>query len=168
MAARSNSLSPKDFLSRLGTDDFDTPLTLTGMAKSSETSSAEFLFVLGTRCADWISVPIDLVEHVEVLGSAPCADHQHHRVAVTFKPPKSPEAAAFAALLGSAVKQRASGRRSVRKGGRSGGKRVAEGGSSDFLSNCGCSAIEIDADGRVWELVSVTEFEDGSCICDYV
>lgn len=161
MVAKSNAFSAKEFLSRLSKDDFDTPLTLTGMAKSSEGSSSDFLFVIGTRCGDWVSIPIDLVEHVEVLGTVSCEDHLHQRVTLTFKTPKSPDAAAFAALLGAAVKG-TQGKRVVHKGtGGSGSKRPAT------FADCGCSEYEIDADGHVWTLMSVTKFEDGSCICDY-
>jgi hypothetical protein len=161
MVARSSSFSAKEFVSKLSKDDFDIPLTLTGMAKSSEGSSSDFLFVIGTRCGDWVSVPIDMVEHVEVLGTVSCDDHLHQRVTLTFKTPKSPDAVAFAALLGAAVKG-TQGRGVVHKGGRGSGSKPAA-----TFADCGCSEYEIDLEGHLHELLSVTKFKDGSCICDY-
>jgi hypothetical protein len=84
-------------------------------------------------------------------------------VTLTFKKPKSPEGAAYAALLGAAAKQ-TGGKRRVRK--TKGGGATHNGEVATFAS-CGCPDYEITADGTVYTLYSVTEFEDGSCICDY-
>ena len=167
MAAGSNSFKPKEFLDKLGKDEINSPLTLTGMVKASEGSSTELMFVIGTRCGNWTSVPIDIIESIDVLGSVPCDDHSHHRVTLTFKTPKAPEAAAFAALLSAAVKQQTQAKRVVRKN-RGGGSVSPQSRSSDFLAGCGCSDYEIDADGTVWQLTEVVDFEDGSCICTYM
>jgi hypothetical protein len=84
-------------------------------------------------------------------------------VTLTFKTPKSPEAAAYAALLG-AVKQQAPGKRVVRK---KKGTPSAQNAPATFMAGgCGCSDYEIDANGHIYELYSVTEFDD-MCICDY-
>ena len=165
--ADSNSFSPKEFLTKLAKDDFARPLTLTGMVKANDDSADELLFAAGTRCENWTSVPANLIETVDVLGAVSCGDHSHHRVRLTFKAPKSPEAATFAALLTAVAAQRSqggAGKRIVRKpkGGASGGTQ-----NSPFLAGCGCSDVEIDLDGTVWVLTDVVDFDDGSCICTY-
>lgn len=157
----SKSFTPQEFLAQLDKGEVAAPLTLTGLVKVGE-KTKELQFVAGTRCGNWTSVPIDIVESVDVLGSVPCDDHAHQRVRLTFKKPKSPEAAAYAALLSAAVKQ-STGRRVMRKkGGTAAGNGVAT-----FAGGCGCSDLEIDADGTVWVLTDVVDFEDGSCICTY-
>ncbi|MDT5208491.1 MAG: hypothetical protein QOF67_906, partial [Mycobacterium sp.] len=163
MTAGSRSFKPKEFLDKLGKDQLDGPLTLTGMVKASEDSSTELMFAVGTRCGNWTSVPTDIIESIDVLGSVPCDDHSHHRVTLTFKTPKSLEAATFAALLSAAVKQRGQAKRVVRKN-----KGGGSGSPQTFAGGCGCSDYEIDADGTVWQLTDVVDFEDGSCICTYM
>jgi hypothetical protein len=163
MTTGSRSFKPKEFLDKLGKDELDSPLTLTGMVKAREGSSSELMFALGPRCGNWTSVPIDIIESIDELGSVPCDDHSHHRVTLTFKTPKSPEAAAFAALLGAAVKQQSQAKRVVRKN-----KGAGSVSPQNFLGGCGCSDYEIDADGTVWQLTDVVDFEDGSCICTYM
>jgi hypothetical protein len=167
MAAGSNSFTPQEFLDKLGKDELNSPLTLTGMVKASEGSSTDLMFVIGTRCGNWTSVPIDIIDNVDVLGSVPCDDHSHHRVTLTLKTPQSPEAAVFAALLSAAVKQQTQTKRIVRKG-KGGGLVSPQNQPTNFLSGCGCSDYEIDADGTVWQLTDVVDFEDGSCICTYM
>lgn len=166
--ADSNSFTAKEFLAKLAKDDFARPLTLTGMVKANEDAADELLFVAGTRCANWTSVPTNLIDNVEVLGTVSCGDHSHHRVTLTFKAPKSPEAATFAALL-SAVAGRpsqANGKRVVRKT-KGGATASAQNSPATYAGGCGCSDVEIDLDGTVWVLTDVVDFEDGSCICTY-
>jgi hypothetical protein len=158
MATGANSFTPEEFLAKLETDELDSPLTLTGMVKTGEEGSTELMFVVGTKCTTWTSVPVDIIEKIDVLGTVPCDDHAHHRVTLTFKAPQSPEAAAYAGLL-RARPQSGSRRRVVHK--------PKAGGSTDFLSGAPCSEIEIDAAGTVWELVDYVTFDDGSCICTY-
>src|SRR3712207_3703628 len=99
------TFKPKEFLEKLGKDELAAPLRLTGLVKPGE-GSGELLFVVGTRCGHWTSVPIDIIDNVEVHGSVSCDDHSHHRVTLTFKVPKSPEGIAYAALLSAAAATR--------------------------------------------------------------
>lgn len=167
MTAASNAFTPQEFLEKLGTHelDGDSPLTLTGMVKPNDESSTELMFVVGTRCSKWTSVPIDIIDNIAVLGSVPCDEHSHPRVKLTFKTPQSPEATAYASLLRAGGTQQGSGRRVVRKP--KGGGSTAQSGSAQFLDGgCGCSDLEIDLDGTVWELTTVEDHGD-YCICTY-
>lgn len=165
--ADSNTFSPKEFLAKLAKDDFARPLTLTGMVKANDDSADELLFAVGTRCQNWTSVPANLIETIDVLGAVSCGDHSHHRVTLTFKTPKSPEAATFAALLSALAGQRSqgAGKRIVRKP--KGSASATSQNSPLFSGGCGCSDVEIDLDGTVWVLTDVVDFDDGSCICTY-
>jgi hypothetical protein len=167
----SNTFSAQEFLERLGQEgaDLTGPLVVSGMAREVEGSSSELGLVAGTRCADWTTVPADVVESVEVRGSMPCGDHTHPLVRVTFKEPQSAEAAAYASLLRARTREGAATRRVVSR---------PMGGSAP--SGCGCGTpvaarhglcdfneVEIDANGTVWVLVSVDQQGD-ACIGTYV
>jgi hypothetical protein len=168
VGSESNSFSPKEFLAKLAKDDFARPLALTGMVKPDDSTSDGLLFVPGTRCGSWTQIPANMIDTVEVLGSAPCGDHSHQRVTLTFKAPKSPEAATFAALLNAVSISRQGGpKRMVRKTKGGGATGAAQTSPSVYAGGCGCSDFEIDLEGTVWVLTDVVDFDDGSCICTY-
>lgn len=89
--------SPQDFLERLINDDFRRPLIITGMIKKAENSD-QFLFTIGTSCANWRKVPLNIIDNIEVLNFVPCNDHAHPMVKMTFKEPESEESLLFASL----------------------------------------------------------------------
>jgi len=75
MREETNKLTAQEFVEELRRGETRAPLTLTGMVKLSEDEDyPQLLFALGTRCADWTSVPLDSVESVEVKDSVPCDD----------------------------------------------------------------------------------------------
>jgi hypothetical protein len=165
----SNSYSPQEFLERLGREasGLTGPLVVSGMAKEVEGSSTELAFVAGTRCADWTSVPTDIVESVEVRGSTPCGDHAHPLVRVTFKEPQSAEAAAYASLLRARAGAGTAARRVVsRPAGAAASSGCGCGSSVATFGLCDFNEYEIDADGTVWHLVSVEQQGD-ACIGTY-
>jgi len=110
MIGRSRVFTVQEFIDQLRRDEITTPLTVTGMVKVSEDSQTELMFAPGTRCLDWLLVPVASVESVEVLDVVPCDDHTHPLVTLTLKAPESSEGAMFAALLSASVKQRVSNR----------------------------------------------------------
>jgi hypothetical protein len=90
--------SPQDFLDKLRRDDLSPPLRFTGMAKQVEDDDTAILFAHGRNCANWVTIPLDLIEHVEVVEIVNCEDHTHPLVNIEFKKPTSEEALAFSSL----------------------------------------------------------------------
>jgi hypothetical protein len=168
MTAGSKSFTPQEFFEKLGNDELQGPLTLTGLVKVGEDSSTELMFAVGTHCADWTSVPLETIENVEVLDVVPCADHTHHRVTLTFKTPTSAEGAMFASLLSAATKRQSSPARVVRvlKGG-SGAGRIPGQGAVLRDSGCPCNDYEIDASGTLWVRTECQDMGDGLTICTF-
>jgi hypothetical protein len=157
----STSYTAEEFLARLSSGEEPAPgaLTLTGMAQAVDGATDSIEFAVGTRCTTWTSVPLAVVERVEVHDTVTCRGQPLPRVTLTFRPPSSPEAAAYAGLLAAAATAGTGGRRVVRKPG--GGEGEVRGyGLCDF------NDYEIDADGQLWVLVSV-EQQDGACIGTY-
>jgi hypothetical protein len=164
MAEGTSKLTGQEFVEKLRRDETGAPLTLTGMAKLSEDDDyPQLLFVLGTRCADWTSVPLDSIESVEVKDSVPCDDHTHPLVTLTLKEPDSPEGTMFASLLRAAVKRR-------------GGMRAvhhqttvpARPGKGQLRSACAgaCNEYEVFDDG-IFELYSCQDIGPGTYVCYY-
>jgi hypothetical protein len=106
MTERSNVFGPQEFVDKLRRDEITVPLTLTGIVKEVADSSTHLLFAFGTRCESWTSVPLDLIERIELVDHATCGDHSHPLVNVTLKTPQSPEIAVFASLLNASLRQR--------------------------------------------------------------
>ncbi|WP_069884691.1 hypothetical protein [Streptomyces luteocolor] len=100
------SYSGEEFRQALANGTVGTPLTLVGMVKAGEEEGA-LQFAPGTVCKNWVSVPVALVDRVEVLREVPCDDHTHHLVGLQLKDPGTPEGAVLLGLLRAVVKQRA-------------------------------------------------------------
>jgi hypothetical protein len=105
--------SPAAFLAKLregdfATDDFatgdlaadrfasDRP-SVSGVVKPSEEAD-NLLFSPGPDCKNWVSVPAELIEHVELFQVVQCEDHSYPLVNLTFKDPTTSEARTFAAI----------------------------------------------------------------------
>ena len=70
--------SGKDFLEQLRGGSLKPSLFLFGIAK--HTDDSEYISFSSNGCGEWISIPLDMVESVEVLGWSYCRDHMHPRV----------------------------------------------------------------------------------------
>jgi hypothetical protein len=98
----SKTLKPDDFFEKLEKGELSAaPVRLTGMVKKADGSEKAIRFAPGTNCAGWVTIPLDLIEGVEMLRTVPCRDHTHPFVKLTLKEPRSPEGKALFALLGS-------------------------------------------------------------------
>jgi hypothetical protein len=161
MPEQTSTFSAQEFVERLGRDGLAPPLRLTGLVKLPEESGDGLEFALGTRCENWTTLPLALVENVEVRQTVPCRDHEHPLVTLTLKVPESGEAAAFAALLRVALT-----RRELRRVVRS----TPSGGDAGVLrSGCAatCNPYEVDEQGHIWELYSCQDYGSGIAICYY-
>jgi hypothetical protein len=63
------------------------PIVLFGLAKGSGDNPDALLFSHGTRCGDWVEVPLSQIEQVEVLKTVRCRDHSHPLVQIHLKLP---------------------------------------------------------------------------------
>lgn len=90
-------LSAEELVSHLRQQGVGTTISFIGMVKAGEREH-EIMFARGTDCTKWISLPRDLVDSAEILGSVPCAGHEHHLVRIAIKRPESEEAKVFANL----------------------------------------------------------------------
>jgi hypothetical protein len=179
MVEGTTKFTAQEFMDKLRHDEIMAPLTVTGMVKVSDDDYNQIMFALGTQCADWTSVPLDLIESVEVLGSAPCEDHSHPLVALTFKKPESSEGAVFTALLGAAVQRPAINRstpsllntipRRVHTRHAKLRSDVLLGPQTPNPGGCAaaCNEYEIFDDGVIRPLVSCRDLGGGSYICFY-
>lgn len=96
---KGSETEPREFLRRLRDETVIAPVRILGMVKAQDSKSDYILF--SQACADWIPIPIDLIESLDHLGSAPCKDHSHPLVAISLKEPESAEGRVFAQLLNS-------------------------------------------------------------------
>lgn len=101
MEKKSHSLTAAELFEGLQHDTLATvvPVTLTGMVKKSEGKERTIQFASAGNCSGWVTIPLDLIEDVEVLSTVPCKDHTHPLVRLNLKTPTNPEAKIFAALL---------------------------------------------------------------------
>lgn len=161
MTEQTSTFSAQEFVDRMGRDGLSPPLRLTGLVKLPEESTGGLEFALGTRCADWTTLPLELVETVEVRQTVPCRDHEHPLVTLTLKAPESAEATAFAALLRVALARKEL-RRVVRTA-------QGSGDASALYAGCAvtCNPYEVDEQGNIYELYSCQDYGSGIAICYY-
>lgn len=76
-------------------------ITVTGMAKESEESDGSIAFVPDLNCDDWVQIPLERIESIEVIGTSPCKEHTHPHINLTLKVESSLEAALLARVLSS-------------------------------------------------------------------
>lgn len=94
----SKKYSPQEFVRALGEGTLDRVVRITGMAKWDGKDPLSLMFAAGD-CEKWVAIPLDAIEHVDMLGQATCKDHTHPRVRIELKAPQSPEAALMGSLL---------------------------------------------------------------------
>jgi hypothetical protein len=101
MAKSTKGLTPADFFDLLHEDKVDAPapLTLVGMVKKSAGKEASFQFAPGGNCTNWVTIPLELIEGVEVIRTITCKDHSHPLITLSLKSPKTPEGKVFFAIL---------------------------------------------------------------------
>ena len=101
MKKQSQSLTAAEFFDRLQQDDLATavPITLIGMVKKSEGKEKTIQFAPGGNCSNWVTIPLDLIEDVEIIRTVPCKDHSHPLVRLNLKTPKTPEAKIYSSIL---------------------------------------------------------------------
>lgn len=101
MKKESQSLTADEFFESLHEDKLSTavPICLTGMVKKSEGKEKTIQFAPGGSCSHWTTIPLELIENVEVIRIVPCKDHTHPLVRLHLKTPKTPEAKVFASIL---------------------------------------------------------------------
>jgi hypothetical protein len=178
MMERASVFTAQEFIDKLRSDAIEAPLALTGMVKLPEDHSTELMFAPGTRCVDWMSVPLDAIESVEVLDVVPCDDHTHPLVTLTFKAPESSEGALFAALLRAAVKRGAFNRamRPLHTTEPTPRARLVTRTVGGFrepatLRAGGCAAecneYEVDEAGHIYQLYSCKDYGSGIYVCYY-
>jgi len=91
----------QEFAKRLSTGQLKKSIVKVGMAKTNDDSPNTILFAEGRMCAEWISIPVSVIEQVTLLGNVTCRDHEHPLVAIRFKEPdpKNETARVFAELV---------------------------------------------------------------------
>ncbi|MER5256008.1 hypothetical protein [Streptomyces sp. NPDC002855] len=93
------SFSGEEFLQALTADTVREKTAIVGMVKKSEESADSVQFAPGTTCQDWTTIPVGLIDQVDLLRQVPCDDHTHSLVQLTLKDSDSPEHTVLAALL---------------------------------------------------------------------
>lgn len=71
-------LQPSDFEERLRRNDLRPPPAVTGIAKPSDQAET-FAFSFGD-CAEWVELPLALIQGAEYVGERPCGEHGGHPV----------------------------------------------------------------------------------------
>jgi hypothetical protein len=98
---KSQSLTAAELFERLQCDTLLTavPVSVVGMVKKSEGKEKTIQFAPQGNCGNWVTIPLELIEDAEILGTVPCKDHAHPLVRLDLKTPTTPEGKIFAALL---------------------------------------------------------------------
>ena len=101
MNKKSESLTAADFFVKLQHDQFDTtvPFFIIGMVKKSDGKEKTIEFAPGGNCSNWVTIPLEFIEDVEMLKTIPCKDHSHPLVKLNLKTPKTTEGGIFYALI---------------------------------------------------------------------
>jgi hypothetical protein len=95
---RTRVFSPSDFIKRQGEAAELRAITFTGITRET-TDKNQISFALDLDRANWIAVPSELVESVEVLGTAKAGEHSHPRVSLQLKDPQTPEGRLFVSIV---------------------------------------------------------------------
>ena len=101
MKEKSESLSAADFFEKLQHDQLETtvPFSIIGMVKKSGGQEKTIEFAPGGNCSNWVTIPLEFIEDVEILKTISCKDHTHPLVKLKIKTPESIEGKLFFALL---------------------------------------------------------------------
>ena len=94
-------LASVDFFERLQNDKLAEPLPpgILGMVKKSEGNDRTIAFAPGVHCANWVTIPLELIGTVEMIRTIACGDHSHPVVKLNMKAPQTAEGKVFSALL---------------------------------------------------------------------
>ena len=92
------SFEPYEFLERLRRDDISPPVVLFGMVKLPEGDDDYLFFAHGYACENWIRIPRNSIERIDLVNFVPCDDHKHPLVFVVLKQPETDEGRLFASL----------------------------------------------------------------------
>lgn len=94
---RTRVYSPDDFLQRQSSDTALRPYTLIGITRET-TEKDRISFALDVARDNWLAIPVELVESVEVIGTVTTDGDSHPKVSLQLKDPQSPEGQIFAAV----------------------------------------------------------------------
>jgi hypothetical protein len=94
-------LTTAEFFEKLQQDKLSTPLPfgILGMVKKTEGKERTIAFAPGVHCSNWVTIPLEFIETVEMIRTIPCKDHSHPLVKLNMKTPKTPEGKMFFAML---------------------------------------------------------------------
>ena len=100
------SFDPREFLGSLKRDELEPPIVLPGMVKPAEDSDDYVMFAQGTACQNWIRIPLDSIESIDLINLVPCDEHTHPLVLLRLKPATTDEGRVFASLMQAAARTR--------------------------------------------------------------
>ena len=86
-----------EFAKKMRSGDFTSNVSFRGMTKESE-SDDEILFSPHADCSNWVKIPVDQIENVDLITTVSCKDHRHAFVELTLKKPVSADALTFSAI----------------------------------------------------------------------
>ena len=91
MEKKSQSLTAAEFFENLQQDKLITaiPIALIGMVKKSEGKEKTIQFAPGGNCSNWVTIPLEFIDDVEIIKTVPCKDHTHPLVRLNLKTPKT-------------------------------------------------------------------------------
>lgn len=94
---RTRVYPPEDFLQRQSGYAPLRPYTLIGITRETEEKD-RISFALDVARDNWLAIPLELVESVEVIGTVTTDGGSHPKVSLQLKDPQSPEGQIFAAV----------------------------------------------------------------------
>jgi len=119
----------REFLGNLKRDELSPPIILPGMVKPADDSDDYLMFAQGTVCENWVRIPVDSIESIDMLNLIPCGEHTHPLVMLRLKAPESDEGRVFAALMQAANQnRRGTSRRPVQQASQAPANRMYEPG----------------------------------------
>jgi hypothetical protein len=95
------TLSADDFFEKLQQDKLitETPFSIVGMVKKSDGNEKTIKLAPGGHCSNWVTVPLEFIDRVEMVSTVPCKDHSHPLVKLHMKKPKTAEGQLYFDLL---------------------------------------------------------------------
>lgn len=101
MENETKMLTPIEFFEKLQEGKFDAPLpfSIIGLVKKSDGKEKTIEFASGGNCSNWITIPLEFIESVEVIRTVPYKDHSHPLAILNLMAPKTPEGKFYFAML---------------------------------------------------------------------
>lgn len=103
---RHQSFDPREFLDSLKRDELEPPIVLPGMVKPADDSDDYVMFAQGTVCQNWVRIPMDSIESIELINLVPCDEHTHPLVLLRLKAATTDESRVFASLMQATARTR--------------------------------------------------------------